>query len=278
MMNTLIAIFTLIGILIASGGLAAAQDQTKDSQKKDRGVVDILNRILGGKQNVKGAVVSAKDSTLIVRGDDDRTYVVNTAGVDSATTEKLKPGQAVTVAAGTTGQNGVIIASSIEPGAEGTKQFHAVNGTVTSAGTSTITFKTRDGIEIPMDLSQIVGPPPRVRAREPATLIYEQSRQTALAPVWIEPSSATSTGSTSTGSASPTTTGSSTAGSDRIHGYVESIGVDTLTLKTDDGRMVAVDTSRAKSDDARPGDTVTVIGRAGSGSDKFVAEQIQKSR
>jgi hypothetical protein len=39
-----------------------------------------------------------------------------------------------------------------------------------------------------------------------------------------------------------------------------------------------VDTSRTKSDDTRPGDTVTIIGRAASGSDRFEAEQIQKSR
>jgi hypothetical protein len=283
MMNTLLTVFTMLAMLVASGVPVAAQDSTRDTQKKDRGVVDLLNRILGGKQTIRGHVVAVKDSLLIVRGDDDRTYTVDTAAIDSSTTTKLEPGQAVTVAAASTGQNGVVVASGVEPGKEGAKEFRTVSGTVASVGAATITFTTRDGLEIPIDLSQIVGPPPRVRPNEAALLTYERSRQAGLAPVWIEPAGAAAAGGATEpragagGSASPQGSDPRASGSERLRGYVESIGVSTITLKTDDGRTVVVDTARVSPSDARPGETVTVVGRRGSG-DTFEAEQIEKSR
>jgi hypothetical protein len=87
-MKTLLAILTTLTMVIVSGVPARAKN--KDAQQKNGGVVDILNRALGGKQNLRGSVVEAKGSILLVRGDDDRPYTVDTATVDSTTTAKAQ--------------------------------------------------------------------------------------------------------------------------------------------------------------------------------------------
>jgi hypothetical protein len=122
-----------------------------------------------------------------------------------------------------------------------------------------------------MDLAQIVGPKPTMRPGETAIVTYEQVGQNPLAAVWIETRAAF-------GAASPRTTDPTvpTSGYERIHGFVESVGVGTMTLKADDGRTMTVDirNSRGQTNDVRPGDLVHVVGRATA--DRFVAEAIQR--
>jgi translation initiation factor IF-1 len=80
-------------------------------------------------------------------------------------------------------------------------------------------------------------------------------------------------------SASVPTTGtpSSQTGYQRIHGYVQSIGVSNLTLKTDSGQTVNVDVSgldRQMTASTRPGDVVSVTGQMTG--NEFRASVLQK--
>ena len=67
------------------------------------------------------------------------------------------------------------------------------------------------------------------------------------------------------------------SGYQRVHGYVESVGVSSLTLKTDSGEMLAVDTSRLSPQQlasTRPGDVVSITGQRAGAS--FRAEVLRK--
>src|SRR5437867_11820903 len=177
-------------------GIASAQDQKSD---KDRGgVLDVLQGVLRGERQVRGNVVAVHDTDVVVRGDDARTYVVNTSGIDQSGTQGLKPGQPVSVTARSAGQNGVLVASALKTESSPTKNFQTIEGTVESVdGTQTL----------PLDLRQVVGRAPTLQPNTPATLTVEQDRGTLTA-VWIEPrtsqaGAASSTSSTSSTSSAP---------------------------------------------------------------------------
>src|SRR5262249_18114812 len=104
--------FTIAGLLLLVG-VASAQDQKSDKDK-DRGVRDVRQGTVRGDRQLRGNVVAVHDSDVIVRGDDNRTYVVNASGVDQSTVQGLKSGQAVSVTARSAGQNGVLVASAVK--------------------------------------------------------------------------------------------------------------------------------------------------------------------
>src|SRR2546422_550469 len=102
--------FTIAALTLVFG-VAWAQDQKSD---KDRGgVLDVLQGVLRGERQLRGNVVAVHDSDIVVRGDDGRTYVVNTSGLDASTAQSLKPGQAVSVTARSAGQGGVLNAIGV---------------------------------------------------------------------------------------------------------------------------------------------------------------------
>jgi len=253
--------FTIAALTLVFG-VAWAQDQKSD---KDRGgVLDVLQGVLRGERQLRGNVVAVHDSDIVVRGDDGRTYVVNTSGLDASTAQSLKPGQAVSVTARSAGQGGVLIASAIKPESSPTKNFQTIEGTVESVNDSQVTFKTPTGLTLPLDLRQDRG---------------------ALTAVWIEPrasqagaaSSTPSTSPASPPSASPSTSGVDSAGYQRVRGYVQSVASGSLALKTDDGRMLTVDTTGASGTGIAPGDVVSVTGKM-DGQGRLHAELIQKDR
>ena len=273
--------FTIAALTLVFG-VAWAQDQKSD---KDRGgVLDVLQGVLRGERQLRGNVVAVHDSDIVVRGDDGRTYVVNTSGLDASTAQSLKPGQAVSVTARSAGQGGVLIASAVKPESSPTKNFQTIEGTVESVNDSQVTFKTPTGLTLPLDLRQVVGRVPTLQPNTPATLTVEQDRG-ALTAVWIEPrasqagaaSSTPSTSPASPPSASPSTSGVDSAGYQRVRGYVQSVASGSLALKTDDGRMLTVDTTGASGTGIAPGDVVSVTGKM-DGQGRLHAELIQKDR
>jgi preprotein translocase subunit YajC len=65
----------------------------------------------------------------------------------------------------------------------------------------------------------------------------------------------------------------------RVHGIVQSVGGNNVTVKTDDGRTLTVDASQVSADvrgALRPNAAVTLIGFAGSDASKFTARFIQQ--
>lgn len=280
-MTSIVAAFTTLVLVVLAPAAAPAQDRG--------GVLDILRDVLQGDQRLQGHVVVARPGDLIVRGQDGRTYHVDTAGVDRSQVQSLQSGQPVVVETRGATRDGVVQARSIQPGSGERKSFATAEGTVVSIEGARVTFRTDSGFTIPADLSQIVGRQPALTPNQRATLYYEQGPST-IAALWVEPSSMATSGawpSASPGSqpyggspsASPGTAGTG-IGYQRLHGYVESVGISSLSLKTDDGRTVTVETAQVADDmrrSLRPGDVVSVVGKA-QGDNRFVAELIQRDR
>lgn len=243
-MGTIIAIFTTV---LLSGA-----------------VLDVLTDGLGLARTARGHVVQHREATLVLRGDDQRVYTINTAGLDLPAMTRLKEGRPVTVALKSGSGPAVMpIAASVTAGPGAAKTFRRVEGFVEAVNGDRVTFKTRDGLTLTLDRSRIVGEAPRVAVNETATLVYEQ--EPALAGVWIDtreiqPAAAVAAGAYQ-----------------RLHGHVQAVGLGSLMLKTDRGAVVTVDTTQVGEPvRVRPGDFVTIVGKTAEGhAERFVAEVIQ---
>ncbi len=258
---------TLIVLALVVGGSMQASAQTGER------VFDALTDLLrGGNQQLQGHVVAVHDEDIVVRGKDNRTYTIATTGIDRRQLGNLlKPGQPIKVKL-RRGGDGQPVAASMEADTGAARSFRTVTGVVEPLSGDRMQFRTTEGFVIPIDLAQIVGRKPSLRPGEAATLTYEMSGQNPIVAVWVEPRD-------TTGAASPRTSepsGVRGSGYERIHGFVESVGIGSLTLKTDEGRMVMVDIgkSRGSIGDLRPGDLISVVGR--STGDRFAAELVQK--
>jgi translation initiation factor IF-1 len=151
-----------------------------------------------------------------------------------------------------------------------------VSGTVQSTSSGRVLFKTKDGLTVPVDTSQIRGLP-ALAANTPATLIYEQGANQESQPVWIE------AGDTTTASSQPSASlpSANAPTGQKLEGLVESIAAAEITVQTTDGRHIKVDTAnvdRTTLASVRPGDIVTVTGTAGTDPDKFSATTVTKTK
>jgi translation initiation factor IF-1 len=277
-----LAILTTLALALSVAAPLAAQDK-QDKDKNDKGalggVLDTLGNVLGtGTQKLQGTVVLSEGSTFVMRTDDKRTYRIDTASLDPQKVGALTPGQAVSVTARGGGQAGVLTASEITPDAKSSgKTFQTVSGTVQEASRQRVLFKTRDGLVLPVDVSNINGLP-YLAANQPATLYYEQGSRQEVVGVWVQPGSGQPSASQPSTSSAPSASVSSPRS---LEGQVESIGVAELKLQTSDGRAVTVDTSGVDRQTMRgisPGDSVTVTGTTGTTSDRFVAQSVQPRR
>ena len=294
-MRTLAILTTTLALALCAAPPLAAQDKQDKDKDNNKGalggVLDTLGNVLGtGTQTLHGTVVLSEGSTFVLRTDDKRTYRVDTASLDPQKMGALTPGQTVAVTARGGGQAGVLTASEITPDAKGGgKRFQTVSGTVQEAGRQRVLFKTRDGLVLPVDVSNINGLP-YLAANQPATLYYEQGSRQEIVGVWVQPGSGPPSASQQNTSqtASPQSTppsasapSASVSSPQSIDGRVESIGVAELKLQTSDGRAVTVDTSGVDRQTMRaisPGDVVTVTGNGGATSDRFVAQSVQPRR
>jgi len=299
-------IVILTAMLFAFAAPVAAQDTKSPSPQdssKDRGgiggVLDTLGGLLGGGTNkLQGAVVVARDTNLVLRTDDKRTVRVDTGSIDPAVRQQLVPGQKVTVTA--RGSGDVLTASDIqvEQGQSAPQAFSRVSGTVQERSEGRVLFKTKEGLTLPVDTSQLRGLP-FLASNTPATLIYEQGPKQEIVAVWIEPGDmpasaspgmepSTSRSAGSPGAAMPSgsqpsaslPSGAAGAGQ-KLEGLVESIGVSEMTVQTTDGRHIKVDTAgvdRTQLASVRPGDIVTVTGNATTDPDRFSANTVAKSK
>src|SRR5919109_2429173 len=263
-----LAILTTLALACLVAAPVAAQDKQDKNNKDNRGtlggVLDTLGTVLGtGPQKLQGTVVLSEGSTFVLWTDDGKTYRVDTASLDPQKTQALTPGQTVTVNARGGGQAGVLTASEITPDATSSgKTFQTVSGTVQEASRQRVLFKTRDGLVLPVDVSNINGLP-YLAANQPATLYYEQGSRQEVVGVWVQPGSGQPSASQPSTSSAPSASVSSPRS---LEGQVESIGVAELKLQTSDGRAVTVDTSGVDRQTMRgisPGDSVTVTGTTG---------------
>ena len=283
-----VAILTTLALACLITAPAAAQDKQDKNINENRGgiggVLDTLGSVLGtGPQKVHGTVVLREGSTFVLRTDDGKTYRVDAASLDPQKTQPLTPGQTVSVNARGGGQAGVLTASEITPDAKSSgKTFQTVTGTVQEATRQRVLFKTREGLVLPVDLSNVNGLP-YLAANQPATLYYEQGAKQEIVGVWVQPgtgqASASQQNTPSPTTAPPASAPSASVSSPQsIEGLVESIGVSELKRQTTDGHAITVDTSGVDRQTLRaigPGDVVTVTGKGGSTPDRFVAQSVQ---
>lgn len=284
-------IVILTAILFAFAAPAAAQD-TKDSSK-DRGglggVLDTLGGLLGGgTSKLHGSVVVARDTNLVLRTDDKRSVRVDTGSIDPAVRQQLVPGQKVTLTA--RGSGDLLTASDIqvEQGQSAPQAFSRVSGTVQERSEGRVLFKTKEGLTLPVDTSQIRGLP-YLAPNTAATLIYEQGSKQEIQAVWIEPGDMSASASPAMEPAAGTS-GSQPSASlpspnapagQKLEGLVESVGMSELTVQTSDGRHIKVDTAGVDHNtlaSVRPGDIVTVTGNAGTDPDHFSATTVTKTK
>jgi hypothetical protein len=266
-----LTILTIAVLLVAAAIPVAAQDKGGGLG----GVLDTLGSVLGGARKIHGTVVLIDGSTLVLRGDDHRTYRVDTASLEPARRTALRPGQVVTVTARGGGQGGVLVASDLQPEASGAgTTYQTVSGTIQEASPQRVLFKTRDGLVLPIDVAQMSGLP-YLGANQPATLYYEPGNNQQIVGVWLQP------GASQPSASVPSTSSGAATTIDSLQGLVESIGISELRVQTSDGRTVSVDTQgvdRQTLGTVRPGDVVTITGRAGSGPDRFIAQSVQPRR
>jgi hypothetical protein len=290
-------IVMITALLVAFAGAAPAGAQDNKETTKDRGglggVLDTLGGLLnsGTSNKVQGAVVVAHDTTAVIRTDDKRSVRVDTASIDPQVRQQLVPGQKVTVTG--RGAGGDVLAATdiqVDQGQAAPQAFSRVSGTVQERSEGRVLFKMKEGLTLPVDTSQLRGLP-YLANNTPATLIYEQGPKQEIVAVWIEPGDSTTAASPGVEpSASPSSTPpssqpsaslpSGTAGAgQKLEGLVESMGVSEMTVQTNDGRHIKVDTGgvdRATLGSVRPGDIVTVVGNATSDPEHFSASSIAK--
>jgi hypothetical protein len=250
-------------------GPAAAQSPGGVGQAID----DLVSGVLGkDARAVRGRVVLATPTGLIVRADDGRTYTVDTSALPAASWQNLQPGQAVTIAAKPGPSADRLIAARIQPDpSKPAAAYQTARGTVQSVTGSEAMVRTADGRTLALDISSLPSTA-RPTPGQSATVVYDaqaqSGRPTAL---WMQPEAPGTQPSASVPS------GASDAGYQRLRGYVESVGVSSLVLKADSGQTVAVDTSALNPQMAaspRPGDLVTVVGQMTGTS--FRASTLQK--
>ena len=119
---------------------------------------------------------------------------------------------------------------------------------------------------------------PFFSANQPATLIYEQGPQQQIVAVWIEPGDGAAAGMPQPSASPPSSApiGATQGTGQTVQGMVNSLGLDTLSLQTSDGRTMTVDTAgvdRQAMQRVLPGDIVTVTGQPAA-QDRFVAQSI----
>jgi hypothetical protein len=270
-MNAIVILTTTLILLMASPAAAQAQGERRGLS----GVLDTLGGLIGAGGELHGTVVLARDTTLVLRTDDRRTLRIDTASLEGDTRRQLAPGRAATVK--TRGGGDVLTATGVQMDRDsrGARTFSRVSGTVQERSDRRVMFRTREGLTLPLDTSQVRGLP-SFAANEPATLIYEQGPRQEILMVWIEPGDAPAAAA-APANAPPTAPGSPTGSpplssdrtaaappdAQRLEGVVETVGLAELTLQTTEGRRVPVEThgvDQATVASVRPGDQVVVTG------------------
>jgi hypothetical protein len=238
----------------------------------------ILSGLPGEYQRLHGDRVHGSGATMIFRADDGKIYPVDMSALDTERWHPIELGQAVTLAAKPGREPNALIAARVQAdpadrstGKTPKKPFVSAQGTVEAVQDSQLRFRTTDGTILSADASQMPG---RAAARvsDQGTLTYERGPQRQITALWLErqetqPSAAVIPRAVGPGEYQ------------RIHGYVQSVGRSTMSLKADDGRTLTVDTSQVDAlvrSAVRQGDLLSVVGKTTARADQFVAEVIER--
>ena len=266
-------------LVILEPGRANTVVWIEREDRRDRGALDILAGLPDEYRSLHGYRVHGSGSTMIVLGDDGTTSTVDMSALGAQVGYPIELGKGVTLAVRRGPErewNNVVAARmQIDPADPSTgkiarRPFDSLQGTVEAIHGSTITFRTSEGRLLQADTSQMPGGT-GIRVNDRGALTFERGPKQITA-LWLErqeiqPSAAVGPKAVSPGEYQ------------RIHGYVQSVEWATMSLKTDDGRTLTIDTSQLDSrmrTDLRPGDLVRVLGKTTAGAIQFVAERIER--
>ena len=237
---------------------------------------------------VRGNILTATNETLLVRTDRGETRLIDMSSVPAAEWHSLEPGEPVTVDGRVPfDAPDTFMASRIRRDPSGRRaSYRTTRGVVRSVAPPLVVLRTTEGQVLALDVSTLpsgteVGP------NDAVIVTYEQQPQRDPIALWLERDTSPPVETASVPPPAPEPPAPPAApalpappiGSypHRLHGRVESIGASTLTLKTDDGQLVAFDTSRVNPQaiaGTRPGDVVSVFGHMIPAV--FRAESLQK--
>jgi preprotein translocase subunit YajC len=169
-------------------------------------------------------------------------------------------------------------------------QWQRIHGKVESVQGTTLTLRADDGRTLTVDTSQVDSSVRQALTQgEGVTVIgHPGTAANQMRANYVQQdSSDPSHGGKVVGSGSSTTPSSSTGASttpksgdwQRIHGKIQSVQGNTLTLRTDDGRVLTVDASRVDSkirQGLTQGEGVTVIGNEWTGPTNLRASYVQQ--
>jgi hypothetical protein len=240
---------------------------------------DILSGLSGEYHALHGhRVYRSGTTTMIFLADDRTTSLVDMSAIGTQAWHPIELGQAVTLAAKSGREPNTLIAGRIQvdradrsTGKAPKRPFNSVQGTVEAVQGSQIRFRTADGEVVRADASQMPGHA-AIRVNERGVLTYERGPRQQVTALWLERAEIQPSATVGPRAAGP-------GEYQRIYGYVQSVGWATLSLKADDGRTLAVDTSAVDAqvrDIMRPGDLVSVLGKTTARADQFVAESIER--
>ena len=177
------------------------------------------------------------------------------------------------------GLNPMYSATAAAP--SGTRGWQRVHGKVQSVNGNTVTLKTDDGRTLTVDASQVSG---EIRGALTAdagvTLIgFAGSDATKFTARYIQQdSSDPSRGGTAVGQ-TPTPAAADGKSWQRVHGKVQSVSGNTVTVKADDGRTLSVDAAQVSAEirgALKPDAGVTLVGFAGDQPTRFTARYIEQ--
>lgn len=233
---------------------------------------DILSGLPGDYRRLHGYRVYGSGSTMIVLADDGATSSVDMTAIRGEDPIELGEGVTLAVKPGREPNSFVAArtqADAADPstGKVARRPFESVRGSVEAIRGSTIRFRTSDGVVLRVDASRMPGVT-ALQANDRGALTYERGPDRQVTGLWLE----------QRGTRPGNPAGARPAEYQRIHGYVQSVGWDTMSLKADDGRTLTVDTSQIDSQmrtGVRPGDLVNVLGKTHTSGQQFVAERIE---
>ena len=179
----------VLGLTLASGSPALAQSPGLGGILNDALGVLIPGRQASEPQSWRGHFVQAKGTTMILRGEDGKTYAVDMSAIDTQTW-RLTLGQPVTLAAKPGSGPQTLVAARIEaeqPDRWGQlreqRLFRTAHGVVERVDGSQLTVRTMDNGLLPVDVAQMTGEA-EFRALDGALVILEPGPANTV--VWIE--------------------------------------------------------------------------------------------
>ncbi len=265
-------------LVVLEPGLANTVVWIEREDRRPNARRDILSGLSDDYRKLHGHRVHGSGTTMIFLADDGTASAVDMASVGTAAWTSIELGQALTLAAKPGREPNTLVAGRIETdpadGATGKtprRPFASAQGTVSAVQGSQIRFTKVDGAVVRADVSTLQNRA-AIRVSDRGVLTYEPGPQQRVPALGLERADAQPAAA-----ASPRVIG---AGEYQpIHGYVQTVGWATLSLKADDGRTMAVDTSAVDAqmrDVMRPGDLVSVLGKTTARPDQFVAESIER--